>query len=69
MTIEVGDTVQIKGKIIFAGLTVLKIEGDQALCSYFIPDNDSKGDERPVNYVTVENYFPLEELTITRKNH
>lgn len=69
MEIEIGDTVQLKDKIVFGGLTVLAIEGDNALCSYYVLDKPLDGPERPEALIPEQSYFPLKDLVITRKGN
>ena len=69
MTIEVGDTVQTVNKParLFGALRVLSIEGEYALCSYYLLDKDPQGDERPNELITTESKFPLKDLTVLSK--
>ncbi len=65
--IEIGDTVQQKNRTVFGGLKVLAIEGENALCSFYVLDKPLDGNERPTALITEEGIFPLKDLTVTRK--
>ncbi len=67
MEIEVGDIVQLKDKTVFAGLTVVAIEGENAICKFYVPNEPLDGAKRPSALVQEEGVFPLEDLIISRK--
>ena len=67
MEIEVGDTVQLKDKTVFAGLTVVSIDGENAICKFYVPNKPLDGSERPSALIQEEGVFPLKDLILSRK--
>jgi hypothetical protein len=65
--IEIGDTVQLKKRTVFGGLKVLSIEGENAICSFYVLDKPLDGNARPTSLLTEESIFPLKDLIISRK--
>ncbi|MGG9971194.1 hypothetical protein ACQ33O_05300 [Ferruginibacter sp. SUN002] len=70
MKIQIGDAVKSKNKIdrLFGALKVIDIEGDYAICVYYLLDKDLNGDERPTALIPTESSFLLEELTLISIN-
>jgi hypothetical protein len=69
MTIEIGDTVQLKNKNsqIFGALLVLDIIRNKAKCAFRLLDKPMDGDERPNSIETVTDSFDIEDLELLRK--
>lgn len=70
MKIQIGDAVKSKNKIdrLFGALKVIDIEGDHAVCIYYLLDKNLDGDERPTALIPTESSFLLEELTLLSTN-
>ncbi|WP_153797624.1 hypothetical protein [Foetidibacter luteolus] len=69
MTIEVGDKVlpSKKPDLLMGALLVLKIEGGNATCLYYVSEKESTDRRRPSLLVRMETVFPLKELTVVEK--
>lgn len=67
--IKIGDTVQTMNKPtkLFGVLKVISIEGANALCSHYLLDKNSQGDERPSELIPSESLFPLKDLTLIKE--